>query len=1508
MCDNDGKCNCKPNWNTTMPDCSWRVCESGIAWADKPYGADLAHSPLGIECSGAGTCNRHSGICDCFDGFTGGACQRMTCTDSCSGHGQCMTTNQAYRQHNLERDGTVVYTGWDAEKTQTCVCDMGYTGGKCELRLCPKGHDPIVPTDSYHQITLRIFTESGVLSGRIKLSFMDKSIYFPADVELMTDAVCAWNMMQLPNIKTATCSNNGTDHTGGGTAYTINITEWPTHPYENNIYTHRGRPDIKQFHCDTSQATSDSTDPILCSVIDINQDTHALGDGSEVSIPLYEPCSNRGICDMSTGSCSCYDSFYGSNCATFLPDGVVRDLIDVMSITVSEEAYTESVLHLADTVRGVDKWNSIVIEGNFDQFNDKRDILFQMDAWGDIDMNYGGINLRAPVETGDSGLHVNWGGFVVTGGMTIASGGLEITGVDVGGEGEFSGDIVTDGGLNVEKDGIETDVLVEISNNGVDINGGLTIWDQGLMVPNCYRFLPDVHAVIGGGTSICDDYNWGAYVVGGVNIETGGARIYDGVDVIGGFVMLEPHAGGSTKGVTIETGGLKVKNGGMTINEKGLTIGRGLTIRDSGLIVTGGISVYRNTLVVTGGISVAADGMIISNKLFANEGVISTGGTSIEAGGATVAGGVTIDTVGLRVIAGGLELEDGGVTITAGGLNVIAGGISLVEYDGLTVTGGITVSTGGWGSAGIEDDYEIKDGGLTVTGGFEYHNSIPKAKHIERILEVNGGISVEDTGLMVTKGGLTVGIFQVDKTLAAYSQDGVTAGEGLSIATGGLHIIKGHKPVRSIQSYDLRINNAGLETPAMIVRGGVQVTGGLTILTGGARYDADIEIDSTLLVTGGLSVRQGAIVTGGVTVVVGGLTVEHPWQHATAGMNQILSDGLVVTGGVSLESNGLHVTAGGISIESTGLVVSSPDAGDPEGGPGGLLNAHDIFNGLSVTGGLDIGAGLHVADADNALVIEGGLVMAEMLNLRGKPNTATNYDPDPTIGAPTNGLKIVGGLTLDDNGFELHSGMTVSGSLQITDGLSVGSGGINVISETREATTIVADGVTTDYLELLHGGLTISDGLVIHDTTQNLHRLSISITGGLTVHNTGLTIHRKGNDRTKAGIGVNGDQGVYMEDGGLTIGANGATVNKYWNEPVILNDEGLQVTGGITVTGNTGLSLTGGLTVQSGGMSTDHSLFKVKDGLQVTGGMSVNIGGLRIVSGDLEENVNGMSVVGDVFIKAGLHLDNTGNPALKVDKGMKIMEDGLLVDSGFTSAMHRTVLLGEEGMTVTDDAMTVVAGGMVLSGYEDQGERGLTVTTGDFTIEAGGATCRTGTFVTSGSITTASDRRLKRNIELLKSADARNVVNKLQGVFYNWNADHPYSKEILSSLTKARNSSVAYKDLSTRRVGFLAQDVQKALPDAVHALNTINNDTDVEIDKEVGLDDGLLGIAYIDVIPYLVTSMQGLDAWADEQLVTQAQAESGKSVLEAAVQELEAILARTERQSAALMKVAMASV
>lgn len=49
-------------------------CPTGVAWADKAYGNDVAHQS--VECSNAGVCDYTSGKCKCFAGFSGSACQR----------------------------------------------------------------------------------------------------------------------------------------------------------------------------------------------------------------------------------------------------------------------------------------------------------------------------------------------------------------------------------------------------------------------------------------------------------------------------------------------------------------------------------------------------------------------------------------------------------------------------------------------------------------------------------------------------------------------------------------------------------------------------------------------------------------------------------------------------------------------------------------------------------------------------------------------------------------------------------------------------------------------------------------------------------------------------------------------------------------------------------------------------------------------------------------------------------------------------------------------------------------------------------------------------------------------------------------------------------------------------------------------------------------------------------------------------------------------------------------
>lgn len=53
-----------------------------------------------MECSNRGLCDRSTGECECFDGYTGAGCQRLACPEDCSGHGTCETVDEL-RQQNL---------------------------------------------------------------------------------------------------------------------------------------------------------------------------------------------------------------------------------------------------------------------------------------------------------------------------------------------------------------------------------------------------------------------------------------------------------------------------------------------------------------------------------------------------------------------------------------------------------------------------------------------------------------------------------------------------------------------------------------------------------------------------------------------------------------------------------------------------------------------------------------------------------------------------------------------------------------------------------------------------------------------------------------------------------------------------------------------------------------------------------------------------------------------------------------------------------------------------------------------------------------------------------------------------------------------------------------------------------------------------------------------------------------------------------------------------------------
>lgn len=269
----NSRCICYNGWGSDTdvavykaPDCSLRVCPSDRAWVDIPTGPNSAHALA--ECSNAGICDRTSGRCRCFAGYEGEACQRSACpgTPVCSGHGKCVSMKQMATEPNaLPFGGAYSYGGneatttWDENKIFGCVCDSAWDVG-----------------------------------------------YGDGEV-------------QAPQWYGADCSLKRCP--SGDDPRTTDTDETDCEYSDDNGATFRGYIGTDGKRYMSAGAMPSGVTPSVTPAPDAyKHDDPALPAGAVPNAgangnKCHVDCANRGICDRSTGMCSCFKGYAGDNCA-----------------------------------------------------------------------------------------------------------------------------------------------------------------------------------------------------------------------------------------------------------------------------------------------------------------------------------------------------------------------------------------------------------------------------------------------------------------------------------------------------------------------------------------------------------------------------------------------------------------------------------------------------------------------------------------------------------------------------------------------------------------------------------------------------------------------------------------------------------------------------------------------------------------------------------------------------------------------------------------------------------------------------------------------------------------------------------------------------------------------------------------------------------------------------------------------------------------------------------------
>ncbi|CAM9167242.1 unnamed protein product [Ectocarpus sp. 12 AP-2014] len=588
-----------------------------------------------------------------------------------------------------------------------CICEMGFQGDDCGMRLCPKGDDPLTTDQADRVLLLRTMAEEGPISGELTVTFNGESTTLNADARQTGDLECTAALQMLPNIDRVACQR-GAVSDFGGTDYVISLLRFPTTPWENNLYGHSGNPALEAFSCNIS-SEADSAASSSCELIDMVTE----------NVKEYMECSGHGRCVRETGRCECTFGFGGEACDD------ISDSDDAQVILAEGPFFTGATLKLRAN-RGLSTDYDLVraIAGPHD--------VMTLTGAGDLVLHEGSLHIQPPASiypgydpagTGTTLLaneHPQWNTKRPPKALTVSGGSLNVLG----------------GGAEV--------LSTRENAPGLLVSVGPSDWDD-------HEEEGGIRAFHGNGTDRRDEEQAFSYAGAAlaVNVrESGpgmGAESFRLLELsVGGEGGSEEENSGGQKqvllsvggdgrmlmagggGVLLEEGDLEVSGGGATF-KRDVLVGSGLGVGDGGIVVSSGGSVgvtdgrleVSTTSSATPGpadrtsFAGAVGAISASNQDFSGDVLrLDAGGSKAAAAGAVLlrASAAGQDVFEIKA-TGATSIKAGGLDVDAGGLKVGSGG-ATISSGGLTVDGGLVLRSG---------TLSIKDGGGggDRSGGFE---------------------------------------------------------------------------------------------------------------------------------------------------------------------------------------------------------------------------------------------------------------------------------------------------------------------------------------------------------------------------------------------------------------------------------------------------------------------------------------------------------------------------------------------------------------------------------------------------------------------------------------------------------------------------------------------------------------------------------------------------------------------------------------------------------------------